>query len=61
MTETLEDEHKIVYYSVCVLLYVQDLAGGRAVFLKLFVGEGAVLNLYSLDLGIQDSISTPTL
>lgn len=60
MTETLEDEHKIVYYSECVL-YVQDLAGGRAVFLELFAGVGVVLNLYSLDLGIQDSISTPAL
>ena len=51
----------MVSYSVCVWLYVQDLVVGMAVFPELFVGLGVVLNLYSLDLGIQDSISTLTL
>lgn len=45
-------------YSVCVWLYVQDLVGGMAVFPALFVDLGVVLNLYSPDLGNQDSIST---
>lgn len=51
----------MVSYSVCVGLYVQDLVGGKAVFPELFVGLGVVSNLYSLDLGSQDSISTLTL
>lgn len=51
----------MVSYSVCVLGYIQDLVGGKAVFPELFVGLGVVLNLYSPDLGNQDSISTPTL
>lgn len=51
----------MVTYSVCVLLYVQDLMGGKAVFPELFVGLGLVLNLCSLDPGNRDSISTLTL
>lgn len=51
----------MVSYSVCVWLYVQDSARSMVVFRELFVGVGVALNLYSLDLGIQDSISTPTL
>lgn len=50
----------MVSYSVCVWLYVQDLVVGMAVFPELFVGLEVVLNLYSLDLGIQDSISILT-
>lgn len=48
-------------YSACVCLYVQDLMGGKTVFPALSVDLEVVLNLYSLDLGNQDSISTPTL
>lgn len=51
----------MVSYSVCVWLYVQDLVGSKAVFPELFVGLEVVLNLYSPDLGNQDSISTLTL
>lgn len=51
----------MVSYSVCVWVYVQDLVGGKAVFPVQIVGLGVVLNLYSLDLDNQDSISTLTL
>lgn len=60
LTKTLKVEQKMSY-SVCVWVYIQDLVGGKAVFPELFVGLGVVLNLYSPDLGNQDSISTPTL
>lgn len=48
-------------YSDCVWLYTQDFVWSKAVFQELFVGVGEVLDLYSPDLGNQDSISTLTL
>lgn len=48
-------------YSVCVWLHVQGLVNGKAVLLELFAGKKAASNLYSRDLGNQDSISTLTL